>query len=53
MHTVDEQEKQDYRFHNKNFMNFQVLVFSGSLHYFPLLRCWAVGWGRRNVLWGL
>lgn len=52
MHTVDEQEKQGYRFHNKNFINFQVLVFSGSLHYFPLLRYWAVSWGHRNVLWG-
>ena len=42
MHTVDEQEKQGYRFHNKNFINFQVLVFYGSLHYiiFPF---WDVG----------
>ena len=33
VHTVDEQEKQGYRFHNKNFINFQVLVFYESLHY--------------------
>lgn len=53
VHTVDEQEKQGYRFHNKNFINFQVLVcVKVYITLFPPSEMLGCQLGHRNVLWG-